>query len=81
MSYPDYIQLELKASKKKLHFELGQLVVPIQEPDIKPFCVSGFLPIGSYHNHNADYQLKKLTRKGKIKCIELEQNEIKAYQL
>jgi hypothetical protein len=81
MSVPEYIQLELKANKKKLHLKLGQLVVPVQEPEIKPFCVAGFLPIGSYQNHDADYQLKQLTRKGKIKCIALKQNEIKSYQL
>lgn len=80
MSLPEYIQLELKVKKKQLHFHLGQLVVPVAEPELKPFCIAGFLPMGSYHNHDADYSLKQLTRKGKIKCIALKQNEIKPYQ-
>lgn len=80
MCLPEYIQLELKVKKKKLLFELGQLVVPVAEPDINPFCIAGFLPDGSYHNHDADYLLKQITRKGKIKCIAMKQNELKTYQ-
>lgn len=80
MSVPEYIQLELKVSKKKLIYPMGQLVVPVAEPKLKPFCIAGFLPIGSYQNHEADYSLKQLTRKGKIKCIALKQNEIKPYK-
>lgn len=80
MSFPEYIQLQLKVSKKKLIYPLGQLVVPVSEPDVRPFCIAGLLPSGSYQNHKADYQLKQITRKGKIKCIAVKQNEIKPYQ-
>jgi hypothetical protein len=73
-------KLQLKVSKKKLHFSLGQLVVPAKEPDAKPYCICGFLPIGGWENYNADYAAVQISKRGKIKNRIFEQKDLKPYK-
>jgi hypothetical protein len=74
------MSLELKVAKKKLHFQLGQLVVPVEEPDAKPYCISGFLPTGAYEDHGADYVAVQITRRGKFKNRTFKQKDLKPYK-
>lgn len=80
MSLSELMRLELKVAKKKLHFQLGQLVVPVEEPYAKPYCIGGFLPIGAYEDHNADYVALQISPKGKLKNRIFHQKELKPYK-
>lgn len=80
MSLPEYIQLELKLAKKKLRFALGDLVVPVEAKNQKPFCVTGFLPIGSVADHSHDYTATRLSRRGKLIHETFRQKELKPFE-
>ncbi len=80
MSFPEIIKLELTVAKKKLRFGLGDLVVPVELPTAKPYCVAGFLPSGSYEDHNDDYVAKKLSRRGKPVSETFSEKELKPFE-
>ena len=79
MSLSELMRLELKVAKKKLSFHLGQLVIPVEEPNSKPFCIGGFLPIGAHEDHNADYVALQISPKGKLKNRIFHQKELKPF--
>mgnify|MGYP001768501858 CR=1 FL=1 len=80
MSFPEIIKLELKVAKKNLRFGLGDLVVPVEPPTTKPYCVAGFLPTGSREDHADDYVLKRISKRGKPVSDTFREKELKPYE-
>lgn len=80
MSFPEIIKLELQVAKKKLRFQLGDLVVPVEPPTAKPYCVAGFLPIGSREDHADDYVLKRISKRGKPVAETFREKELKPFE-
>ena len=80
MSVPEYIELHLKVKRKKLKFQLGELVIPVEAPETRPFVVAGFLPDGSMDDPGADYICKKLSTHGKPQNQTFKNNDLKKYR-